>query len=108
MLTACWRIQGRTDARSKSRRKLAFSLPCEKEEVEGNLLTMPSEISRARATWTEVQMRMRNSDYSLNGVFFKDLKLADPDVYMDAVDSDLGETMVNRRQAESSVKRLAA
>ena len=34
-------------------------------------------------------------DYNLNGVFFKDLKLADPDVYMEAVGSDLGETMGN-------------
>ncbi len=37
----------------------------------------------------------QNYDYNLNGVFFKDLKLADPDVYMAAVGSDLGETMGN-------------
>lgn len=37
----------------------------------------------------------QNYDYNLNGVFFKDLKLADPDVYMDAVGADLGETMGN-------------
>lgn len=37
----------------------------------------------------------QNYDYTLNGVFFKDLKLADPEVYMDAVGSDLGETMGN-------------
>ena len=37
----------------------------------------------------------QNYDYNLNGVFFKDLKLADPDVYMDAVGTDLGETMGN-------------
>ena len=37
----------------------------------------------------------QNYDYNLNGVFFKDLKLADPDVYMKAVGSDLGETMGN-------------
>ena len=35
----------------------------------------------------------QNYDYNLNGVFFKDLKLADPDVYMEAVGNDLGETM---------------
>jgi UDP-N-acetylglucosamine 2-epimerase (non-hydrolysing) len=34
-------------------------------------------------------------DYNLNGVFFKDLKLAAPEVYMDAVGNDLGETMGN-------------
>ena len=37
----------------------------------------------------------QNYDYNLNGVFFKDLKLADPDVYMEAVGADLGETMGN-------------
>ena len=37
----------------------------------------------------------QNYDYNLNGVFFKDLKLADPDVYLDAVGTDLGETMGN-------------
>lgn len=37
----------------------------------------------------------QNYDYNLNGVFFKDLKLADPDVYMDAVGADLGETCGN-------------
>ena len=37
----------------------------------------------------------QNYDYNLNGVFFHDLGLADPDVYMDAVGKDLGETMGN-------------
>ena len=37
----------------------------------------------------------QNYDYNLNGVFFKDLKLADPEVYMNAVGADLGETMGN-------------
>ena len=37
----------------------------------------------------------QNYDYNLNGVFFKDLKLADPEVYMDAVGDDLGSTMGN-------------
>ena len=37
----------------------------------------------------------QNYDYNLNGVFFKDLKLKDPDVYMDAVGDDLGATMGN-------------
>ena len=34
-------------------------------------------------------------DYNLNGIFFKDLKLADPEVYLDAVGDDLGATMGN-------------
>lgn len=37
----------------------------------------------------------QNYDYNLNGVFFKDLKLADPEVYMDAVGDDLGATIGN-------------
>ena len=37
----------------------------------------------------------QNYDYNLNGVFFKDLKLADPEVYLDAVGDDLGATMGN-------------
>ena len=37
----------------------------------------------------------QNYDYNLNGVFFKDLKLQNPDVYLDAVGNDLGETMGN-------------
>ena len=37
----------------------------------------------------------QNYDYNLNGIFFKDLGLDDPDVYMNAVGCDLGETMGN-------------
>lgn len=37
----------------------------------------------------------QNYDYNLNGVFFHDLELEDPDIYMEAVGSDLGETMGN-------------
>lgn len=37
----------------------------------------------------------QNYDYNLNGVFFKDLKLENPDVYLDAVGEDLGETVGN-------------
>ena len=37
----------------------------------------------------------QNYDYNLNGVFFKDLSLAPPDVYMDAVGDDLGATVGN-------------
>ena len=37
----------------------------------------------------------QNYDYTLNGIFFRDLSLDDPDVYLDAVGSDLGETVGN-------------
>lgn len=37
----------------------------------------------------------QNYDYNLNGIFFRDLKLTDPDVYLNAVGDDLGATMGN-------------
>jgi UDP-N-acetylglucosamine 2-epimerase len=37
----------------------------------------------------------QNYDYNLNGVFFHDLELEDPDIYLNAVGADLGETMGN-------------
>ena len=37
----------------------------------------------------------QNYDYNLNGIFFRDLELDEPEVYMNAVGSDLGETMGN-------------
>ena len=48
----------------------------------------------------------QNYDYNLNGIFFRDLKLADPDVYMDAVGEDLGATMGNI--IDSSYKLMVA
>ena len=37
----------------------------------------------------------QNYDYNLNGVFFKNLGLTDPELYLDAVGADLSETMGN-------------
>lgn len=48
----------------------------------------------------------QNYDYNLNGVFFKDLKLDDPEVYMDAAGGDLGDTIGNIIAA--SYKLMAA
>ncbi len=48
----------------------------------------------------------QNYDYNLNGVFFKDLDLADPECYMDAVGADLGETIGNI--IDASYKLMAA
>ena len=48
----------------------------------------------------------QNYDYNLNGVFFHDLCLEDPEVYLDAVGADLGETMGNI--ISSSYKLMAA
>ena len=47
----------------------------------------------------------QNYDYNLNGVFFKDLGLKNPDVYLDAVGEDLGATMGNI--IDSSYKLMA-
>lgn len=48
----------------------------------------------------------QNYDYNLNGVFFKDLSLADPELYLDTAGADLGETMGNIIAA--SYKAMAA
>lgn len=48
----------------------------------------------------------QNYDYNLNGIFFRDLKLADPDIYLNAVGDDLGATMGNIINA--SYKLMAA
>ncbi len=48
----------------------------------------------------------QNYDYNLNGVFFRDLELDDPEVYLDAVGADLGETMGNI--IDRSYKLMAA
>jgi UDP-N-acetylglucosamine 2-epimerase (non-hydrolysing) len=48
----------------------------------------------------------QNWDYNLNGVFFRDLGLADPDLYLDAVGDDLGATMGNI--IDRSYKAMAA
>ena len=37
----------------------------------------------------------QNYDYNLNGIFFRDLKLEEPEIYLDAAGADLGETMGN-------------
>ena len=47
----------------------------------------------------------QNYDYNLNGVFFKDLKLENPEVYLNAVGEDLGETCGNI--IEQSYKLMA-
>ena len=47
----------------------------------------------------------QNYDYNLNGVFFRDLGLDDPELYLDAVGSDLGETIGNI--ISSSYKAMA-
>ena len=60
------------------------------------IIRLSAVIKRCRKTFdTLLAHTGQNYDYELNGIFFKDLGLDDPDVYMDAVGDDLGATMGN-------------
>lgn len=60
------------------------------------IIRLAAVINKARQYFDTILAHTgQNYDYTLNGVFFKDLSLDDPDVYLDAVGADLGETMGN-------------
>ena len=60
------------------------------------IIRLSAVINKARKYFDTILAHTgQNYDYTLNGVFFKDLSLDDPDVYLDAVGADLGETMGN-------------
>lgn len=60
------------------------------------LIRLSAIISKSRQYFDTILAHTgQNYDYNLNGVFFMDLGLADPEVYMDAVGDDLGSTMGN-------------
>ncbi|MCR5675167.1 MAG: UDP-N-acetyl glucosamine 2-epimerase [Lachnospiraceae bacterium] len=60
------------------------------------IIRLSAVISKCRKHFDTILAHTgQNYDYNLNGVFFKDLGLADPEVYLDAVGEDLGETMGN-------------
>ncbi|MBQ6152938.1 MAG: UDP-N-acetylglucosamine 2-epimerase (non-hydrolyzing) [Ruminococcus sp.] len=60
------------------------------------IIRLAAVINKARKYFDTILTHTgQNYDYNLNGVFFKDLALDDPDVYLDAVGKDLGETMGN-------------
>ena len=60
------------------------------------IIRLASVINKCRKYFDTILAHTgQNYDYNLNGVFFKDLKLADPEVYMDAVGDDLGATVGN-------------
>lgn len=60
------------------------------------IIRLAAVINKARKYFDTILVHTgQNYDYTLNGVFFKDLALDDPDVYLDAVGADLGETMGN-------------
>ncbi|MBP3557006.1 MAG: UDP-N-acetylglucosamine 2-epimerase (non-hydrolyzing) [Thermoguttaceae bacterium] len=60
------------------------------------IIRLAAVIDKCRAYFDTILAHTgQNYDYNLNGVFFKDLKLADPEVYMNAVGDDLGATVGN-------------
>ena len=107
----CFGIAGRRDdffVGCAERTKLNISMEIKKFRNDGKLklliivgtrpeiIRLAAVINKCRQYFdTLLAHTGQNYDYNLNGVFFKDLKLADPDVYMEAVGNDLGETMGN-------------
>ena len=60
------------------------------------IIRLAAVISKCRLYFDTILAHTgQNYDYNLNGVFFKDLKLKDPEVYMNAVGDDLGATVGN-------------
>lgn len=60
------------------------------------IIRLAAVISKCRIYFDTILAHTgQNYDYNLNGVFFKDLKLKDPEVYMNAVGDDLGATVGN-------------
>ena len=60
------------------------------------IIRLAAVINKARRYFDTILAHTgQNYDYNLNGVFFKDLQIDDPDVYLNAVGEDLGETMGN-------------
>jgi len=71
------------------------------------IIRLSAVINKARKYFdTQLWHTGQNYDYNLNGIFFRDLGLADPDLYLDAVGDDLGATMGNI--IDSSYKAMVA
>ena len=60
------------------------------------IIRLSAVITKCREYFdTQLWHTGQNYDYTLNGIFFRDLGLADPELYLDAVGEDLGATMGN-------------
>ena len=60
------------------------------------IIRLSAVITKCRQTFDTILAHTgQNYDYNLNGVFFHDLELEDPEVYLDAVGDNLGQTMGN-------------
>lgn len=71
------------------------------------IIRLAAVINKAKIYFdTQLWHTGQNYDYNLNGIFFRDLGLADPDFYLDAVGDDLGATLGNI--IDRSYKAMAA
>ena len=71
------------------------------------IIRLAAVIAKCRRYFdTQLWHTGQNYDYTLNGIFFRDLGLADPELYLDAVGDDLGATMGNI--IDRSYKAMAA
>ncbi len=71
------------------------------------IIRLSSVITKCRKYFDTLLVHTgQNYDYNLNGIFFRDLGLSDPEVYLDAVGDDLGSTMGNI--IDSSYKAMVA
>ena len=60
------------------------------------IIRLSAVITKCRAHFDTILAHTgQNYDYNLNGIFFRDLNLGEPEVYLDAVGDDLGATMGN-------------
>ena len=60
------------------------------------IIRLSAVINKAREYFDTLLVHTgQNYDYNLNGIFFRDLQIEAPDLYLDAVGKDLGETMGN-------------
>ncbi len=82
-----------SDVKFKDNRKLKLLIIV---GTRPEIIRLAAVINKTRTYFDTILAHTgQNYDYNLNGVFFKDLKLADPDVYLNAVGADLGETCGN-------------
>ncbi len=60
------------------------------------IIRLSAVITKCRTYFDTILVHTgQNYDYTLNGIFFRDLKLSEPEVYLDAVGANLGETIGN-------------
>ena len=97
-----WKEKTMADWKNDGRLKLMIIVGTRPE-----IIRLSEVIKKCRACFDTLLVHTgQNYDYTLNGIFFRDLGLKDPELYLDAVGADLGETMGNIIAA--SYKAMAA